>query len=105
MPRYDYVCPNGHVTERTFAMADMPTHVECDAPMDPEDAAGFRLSEPICGQEARRLLTPPAAIHFHGPGFYATDVKGAQQRRRRPNAGDDLRRFHDPDAARIARTL
>jgi predicted nucleic acid-binding Zn ribbon protein len=57
------------------------------------------------GVMAPREWTAPAAIHFRGSGFYSTDVKGAQERRRRPNPGDDLHRPHDPAAAKIARSL
>lgn len=56
-----------------------------------------------CGERAMRVWSAPAAIHFRGPGFYSTDVKGRTERRRRPNPGDDLHREHDPAADFIAR--
>ena len=28
-----------------------------------------------CGKRVRRLIQPPAGIHFKGSGFYATDYK------------------------------
>jgi len=90
MALYEYQCPGGHVMELRQAMADpTPSELRCAE----HDAA------------APRLFTPPAAIHFRGAGFYATDVKSSQERRRRPNAGDDLARNHDPVAAAIAKSL
>jgi predicted nucleic acid-binding Zn ribbon protein len=97
MARYDYRCPLGHVTILIQPMADdTPASVQCD---------GMVSGIELCAATAERVWEPPAAIHFHGPGFYATDVKGSQERRRRPNAGDKLERVHDPDAAAIARSL
>lgn len=89
MPRYDYKCAQGHVTEHTFSMADVPAEAACGQ----------------CRRPARRVFAPPAAIHFHGPGFYATDVKGRMHRRRRKNPGDDLPKDFDVAAAAITGTL
>ena len=66
-------------------MADVPPSIEC-----------------MCGETADRIYGPPAAIHFRGPGFYSTDVKGRVGRKRRPNPGDDLHKEFDAPAARIA---
>jgi predicted nucleic acid-binding Zn ribbon protein len=66
-------------------MADVPPAITCH-----------------CQQEARRVFAPPAAIHFKGGGFYATDVAGKVHRRRRANPGDDLPVEFDAPAARIA---
>jgi putative FmdB family regulatory protein len=85
VPRYDFKCKAGHVTERTFGMADVPPDVVCD-----------------CGRESKRIYQAPAAIHFHGLGFYATDVTSRIHRRRRKNPGDDLPVEFDDAAARIA---
>jgi putative FmdB family regulatory protein len=90
MPRYDFRCPDGHVTELVQKMSDPLTETtDCDT----------------CDLRAHRVYEPPAAVHFNGPGFYSTDVKARQERRRRPNAADDLYRPHDPAAAKIARSL
>lgn len=86
MPRYDFRCSDGHVEEHTFSMADVPQTVPCRR----------------CRRKAGRIFEPPAAIHFRGPGFYATDVTGRIHRRRRPNPGDDLYTEFDGGAARIA---
>lgn len=32
MPRYDFKCPDGHVVEREFRMAEVPDTVECGGP-------------------------------------------------------------------------
>lgn len=89
MARYDYRCPDGHVTELVLPIGeDLPASTQC-----------------ICDEPAVRVFTAPAAIHFKGRGFYATDVKGSQERRRRSNPGDKLARTHDPDAAAIVRSL
>lgn len=77
-------------------MAEVPEHTVCI-----ECISG----EPLAATEyvvARRVFSPPAAIHFHGPGFYSTDVKGTLHRRRRRNAGDDLHREFQADTAKIA---
>ena len=88
MPRYDYRCPHGHLTEAIFPMSEIPERIVCTRCPDAE-AAG-------------RVYRPPAAIHFKGPGFYTTDVKGRVNRRRRPNVGDDLPKEFDHAAAKIA---
>lgn len=90
MPAYTFRCPDGHVTELVQKFSDpLSEVVDCDG----------------CDLRAHRVYEPPAAIHFRAPGFYSTDVKARQERRRRPNAGDDLFRPHDPAAAKIARSL
>lgn len=86
MARYDYKCEDEHVCEVTMSMADVVPEVEC----------------PTCGKPARRIFSGPAAIHFKGPGFYATDVKGTLHRKRRANPGDDLPKEFDRGAARVA---
>jgi predicted nucleic acid-binding Zn ribbon protein len=90
VPLYEYQCPAGHTIELSQPIADpTPSELLCE---------GHDMM-------AARVWAPPAAIHFKGAGFYSTDVKGAQERRRRPNPGDDLHRPHDPAAAKIARSL
>lgn len=88
MPSYEFECPNGHRQEVVQKMSDpTPATVDC------------------CEYDAARVWSPPAAVHFNGPGFYSTDVKARQERKRRPNAADDLTRHHDQAAANIARSL
>lgn len=88
MPSYEFECPLGHRVELVQKMSDpLPAKVEC------------------CEYDAQRVWSAPAAIHFRAPGFYSTDVRARQERRRRPNAADDLPRNHDQTAANIARSL
>ena len=87
MPRYDYKCEDGHVSEVTMSMADAVT---------PEVLCA------TCGKRANRVFEAPVAIHFKGPGFYATDVKGTLHRKRRRNSADDLPKEFDRGAARVA---
>jgi putative FmdB family regulatory protein len=70
MPRYDYRCESGHVTE-----------VERSITEPPLDLVGCSS----CRRSTRRVFAPPSAIDCRGPGFYATDVKGRVERKRRPN--------------------
>lgn len=94
MARYDFRCGAGVDTVLIQPMASpTPAEQPCDC------------DRPGCDGTASRVWEAPAAIHFKGQGFYATDVKGSQERRRRPNSGDRLARPHDPDAAQIARSL
>lgn len=90
MAAYVYRCPNGHTTELILPMTteEIPATTEC-----------------MCDEQAARVFLPPAAIHFKGPGFYQTDVKGKLHRKRRPNPGDKLTPIHDPQADYIARHL
>lgn len=89
MPSHEYRCPNGHVTTLDVRITEeVPGTTEC-----------------ICDERAARVWEAPAAIHFKGPGFYSTDVKGRLERRRRANPGDDLHKEFDDGAARIADSL
>lgn len=105
MPRYDYRCEAGHVTEGVFPMGEAPAEVCCnecprdDTLLSDKDGIKEHFSR---GATARRVFCAPAAIHFHGGGFYATDVKGALLRRRRPNVGDSLPKEFDHAAAALA---
>lgn len=76
MPTYIYRCAEGHISERQQSIHDpLPVAVNCTTC----DAA-----------IAKRVFTPPAAIHFKGGGFYDTDYRLRYDRKRRPNAGDSL---------------
>ena len=66
MPIYEYRCPEGHTFELFQRMTDPPA-AACD----------------ICGAEPVQKVLYPAAIHFKGSGFYATDYgRGAKKRDR-----------------------
>ena len=58
MPTYEYRCSNGHEFELFQRMSDEPVDT-C----------------PTCGAEAQRLLSAGAGILFKGDGFYITDYR------------------------------
>lgn len=89
MARYDFRCEAHGVFEHVCGMTEVEETTPC----------------PTCGEPARRIFAPPAAIHFRAGGFYATDVAGKLHRKRRKNAGDDLPKEFDADAARIAAAI
>lgn len=89
MARYDFQCSKGHVTEYTFAMADVPASVIC------QHAVGKRT----CLLGATRVFAVPT-IQFHGRSSFTNSYTG---RKRRPNPGDDLPRENDPFAEAMAR--
>ncbi|MGH2589147.1 MAG: FmdB family zinc ribbon protein [Dehalococcoidia bacterium] len=57
MPKYDYRCSAGHQYEKREGF-DAPAVQTCE----------------VCGEEARRVLTPPAIV-FKGSGWYVTDSR------------------------------
>ena len=64
MPIYEYRCPNGHTFELFQRMSD-PAPDACE----------------VCGASPVTKVLYPAAIHFKGSGFYATDY-GSKSRKR-----------------------
>ena len=58
MPTYDYECPNGHRFELFQRMSDEPVSV-C----------------PECGAPAQRRISGGAGFLFKGEGFYITDYR------------------------------
>ena len=56
MMRYEYECPNGHRTECRYPMGKAPQEIDCIE----------------CGEDAKRVFTPPM-IKFKGDGFHTTD--------------------------------
>ena len=113
---YQYRCALGHITEVVRPMTeDCPGTIRCEhavVRLDPAErefpgrtAYEVQTELDLCGADARRVYSAPAAIHFKAGGFYSTDVKARQERRRRPNPGDDLYVGHDEAARRIARSL
>jgi putative FmdB family regulatory protein len=55
MPRYDYICTNGHITEVMHGVND-PGPAKCER----------------CGAEMRKLLSTPAIV-FKGSGWAKKD--------------------------------
>jgi putative FmdB family regulatory protein len=70
MPIYEYRCPNAHTFELFQRISDSP----------PADCQ-------ICGAAPLTKVLYPAAIHFKGSGFYATDYGRAVRKRDTPDGG------------------
>jgi putative FmdB family regulatory protein len=65
MPTYDYKCPAcGHRFENFRPMAD--PEADC----------------PICGTKAERLISAGAGFLFKGSGFYITDHRSSEYKRK-----------------------
>ena len=65
MPTYDYQCSNGHTFELFQKMSDEPV-TEC----------------PECGAEARRQISGGAGFLFKGDGFYITDYRSEDYKKK-----------------------
>jgi putative FmdB family regulatory protein len=71
MPIYEYRCPEGHTFELFQRMTDPPAS-DCQ----------------ICGASPVAKVLYPAAIHFKGSGFYATDYGRGNRRRESGKDGE-----------------
>lgn len=65
MPTYDYECPNGHSFEAFQKITDEPV-AEC----------------PECGAPARRKISGGAGFLFKGGGFYITDYRSEDYKKK-----------------------
>lgn len=65
MPTYDYECPKGHRFEVFQRISDEPG-AEC----------------PECGAQAKRLISGGAGFLFKGEGFYITDYRSAEYKKK-----------------------
>lgn len=65
MPTYEYECPEGHEFEIFQKMSDEP-RAEC----------------PECGRESKRVLSGGGGLLFKGEGFYATDYRSDDYRKK-----------------------
>lgn len=65
MPTYEYRCERGHAFERFQKMSDEPVST-C----------------PDCGGDAERVLSGGAGFVFKGEGFYATDYRSEEYRKK-----------------------
>ena len=65
MPTYDYECPKGHRFEVFQRMSDDPVS-EC----------------PECGAPAQRKISGGAGFLFKGEGFYITDYRSADYKKK-----------------------
>lgn len=65
MPTYEYRCPRGHAFEVFQRMSDEPV-----------------ASCPDCGEASQRVLSAGAGFLFKGEGFYITDYRSAEYRKK-----------------------
>ena len=72
MPIYEYRCPRGHIFE-VFQRMDDPQPEGCE----------------VCGKSPLERVLHPAAIHYKGSGFYATDYGRGSRRQAKEASGSD----------------
>jgi putative FmdB family regulatory protein len=72
MPTYDYECPKGHTFEAFQKMTDEPG-AKC----------------PECGKSARRKISGGAGFLFKGEGFYITDSRSADYKKKASSESGD----------------
>ncbi len=65
MPTYEYRCPDGHEFDLFQRMSDEPG-ADC----------------PECGKPAERLLSAGGGLLFKGEGFYITDYRSAEYKKK-----------------------
>lgn len=65
MPTYEYRCPEGHEFELFQRMSDEPG-ADC----------------PTCGLRAERLLSAGGGLLFKGEGFYITDYRSPEYKKK-----------------------
>jgi len=74
MPSYDFKCSNcGHVFERFKSIKSKP-HEKC----------------PKCGEDAQRMISAGAGLIFKGSGFYITDHRSEDYRKRQNEEKETL---------------
>ncbi len=79
---YDFRCKEGHVTEHSCSMSDVPASVRCK-----------------CGKKATRIFSAPA-IRFKGSGFYTTDYRNhAKQPAKDEKTPQEAKKAADEKAA------
>ena len=72
MPTYDYECPKGHSFEAFQKMTDEPV-AKC----------------PECGRKARRKISGGAGFLFKGKGFYITDYRSDDYKKKASSESGD----------------
>jgi putative FmdB family regulatory protein len=73
MPTYDYKCRKGHRFEVFQKMSDAPV-AEC----------------PECGAAAERLISGGAGFLFKGEGFYITDYRSEEYKKKASSEAESL---------------
>ena len=82
MPTYEYRCPDGHDFEVFQRMSDEPG-AAC----------------PECGKPAERLLSAGGGLLFKGEGFYITDYRSAEYKKKAKAESSDGAKSSTPDSA------
>jgi putative FmdB family regulatory protein len=72
MPTYEYECPKGHTFEAFQKMTDEPV-AKC----------------PDCGRKARRKISGGAGFLFKGEGFYITDYRSEDYKKKASSESGD----------------
>lgn len=72
MPTYEYECPQGHSFEVFQKMTDKPV-AKC----------------PECGKKARRKISGGAGFLFKGEGFYITDYRSEDYKKKASSESGD----------------
>jgi putative FmdB family regulatory protein len=83
VPIYEYRCVNGHTFEVIQRMLDEPVAI-CES----------------CGAPVERVFHP-IAVHFKGPGFYATDYgakAGAEAGESKPDSKSESKSDAKPES-------
>lgn len=70
MPTYEYRCPAGHLFE-VFQRISDPAGASC----------------PTCGADAQRQISAGAGFLFKGDGFYVTDYRSADYKKKASSEG------------------
>lgn len=70
MPTYEYRCPAGHQFE-VFQRISEPPGAPC----------------PTCGADAQRQISAGAGFLFKGDGFYITDYRSADYKKKASSEG------------------
>lgn len=86
MPTYEYECKRCKRTFEYFQFLGEPTKTKCEA----------------CGGKLTKLLSSGAGVIFKGSGFYATDYKTAE-RKKKGEHPDETSRQVEPKPKRKTR--
>jgi putative FmdB family regulatory protein len=72
MPTYEYRCPKGHTFDVFQKMSD-PPGAKC----------------PECGKPAERMIVPGAGFLLKGEGFYITDYRSDDYKKKKASEGPE----------------
>ncbi len=81
MPTYEYRCPNGHQFE-VFQRISAGPGAEC----------------PDCGEDSERMISGGAGLIFKGEGFYITDYRSEDYKKRASSESGGVASKSDSDS-------